>query len=233
MRDSSSPRNGPFTWLVIVQDQRDKNRPGAVRLLTSDRPEGSANRATGELMSRAFVKEADEPIEERPDRPVSPHPSLVTPEGFAAIEANLLRWQQEHAQAPDDRAARAAISRELRYWTSRRASAQVVTAPSETAKVGFGCTVSFVRVDGRRQTYRIVGEDEADPLRGTISYASPLARALMGKEVGDIAELGGSDVEVTSIAWGQKPGNRTDEGGGIPSGVTPSDGGAEREKMGA
>jgi transcription elongation GreA/GreB family factor len=152
-------------------------------------------------MSKAFVKETDESVEELPDRPVSPHPNIVTREGLAAIEANVVRLQQEHARASGDRAALAVISRELRYWTLRRASAQVFTAPSKTTMVGFGCTVTFVRVDGRRQTYRIVGEDEAEPLRGAISYISPLARALIGKQVGDIAELGESPIEVISIEW--------------------------------
>jgi transcription elongation GreA/GreB family factor len=151
-------------------------------------------------MSRAFVKENDETVEELPDRPVSPYPNLVTAEGLAAIEAQLARLQQEHTSASGDRAALAAISRELRYWTSRRASAQVVAAPHDPMKVGFGCTVTFVRTDGQQQTYRIVGEDEADPARGSISYVSPVARALMGKQVGDVAEVGTSEVEVVSIA---------------------------------
>jgi transcription elongation GreA/GreB family factor len=151
-------------------------------------------------MSRAFVKETDEIVEQLPDRPVSPHPNVVTPEGLAAIEATLARLHQEHARASGDRAALATISRELRYWTSRRASAEVVAAPARPAQVTFGCKVTFVRTDGRWQTYRIVGEDEADPARGSISYVSPVARALMGKRVGDVAEVGTSQVEVVSIA---------------------------------
>jgi len=151
-------------------------------------------------MSRAFVKENDETVEELPDRPVSPYPNLVTAEGLAAIEVQLARLQQEHARASGDRAALAAISRELRYWTSRRASAQLVATPSSLTKVRFGCTVTIVRADDCRQTYRIVGEDEADPSRGTISYVSPMARALMGKQAGDIVQVGNSEVELASIA---------------------------------
>jgi transcription elongation GreA/GreB family factor len=151
-------------------------------------------------MSRAFIKENDETVDALPDRPVSPYPNLVTVEGLAAIEAQLARFDQELARASNDRAALAAISRELRYWTSRRASAQVLATPLDPTKVGFGCTVTFVRADERQQTYRIVGEDEADPARGSISYVSPVARALMGKKVGDIAEVGTSQVEVVSIA---------------------------------
>ena len=56
------------------------------------------------------------------------------------------------------------------------------------------------REDGRRQTYAIVGEDEADPAAGSISYISPLARALMGKTVGDTAVVNGAEVEIIELA---------------------------------
>lgn len=96
-------------------------------------------------MSRAFVKDADETFDELPDRPISPHPNIVTPEGLAAIEAALTRLQQEraHAQASNDRAALATLSREVRYWTSRRASAQVVGRPINPTRVEFGCSVTI------------------------------------------------------------------------------------------
>ena len=63
----------------------------------------------------------------------------------------------------------------------------------------FGSTVSIVRDDGRRQTFRIVGEDEADPAQGTLSHASPLARALFGKKIGDAVRAGQSDAEIVEI----------------------------------
>jgi transcription elongation GreA/GreB family factor len=153
-------------------------------------------------MSRAFVKDADENVvDELPDRPISSHPNLVTAEGLAAIEATFARLQQEHARAVacGDRAGLAGSSRELRYWGSRRASAQLVATPVNLTKVQFGCLVTILRDDGRQQTYRIVGEDEADPSQGTISYVSPLARALMGKQVGDTARAGKFDLEVLGI----------------------------------
>jgi transcription elongation GreA/GreB family factor len=153
-------------------------------------------------MSRAFVKESDETFDELPDRPISPHPNTVTAEGLAAIEATLARLQQEHAvaRASSDRAALAVLAREVRYWASRRASAQVVATPSTLTKVQFGCTVTILRDDGSSKTYRIVGEDEADPSRGTISHASPVARALVGKKIGDIVRVGKSDLELVAIA---------------------------------
>jgi transcription elongation GreA/GreB family factor len=152
-------------------------------------------------MSRAFVKETDHAVEELPERPISPHPNFVTAEGLAGIEATLARLQQEHAaaKAAQDGAALARLARDLRYWTSRRATAQVIAAPSSPAEVQFGSIVTILRDDGRRQTYRIVGEDEADPARGTISYVSPVARALTGKKLGDVVRAGTSDAEVIEI----------------------------------
>jgi transcription elongation GreA/GreB family factor len=153
-------------------------------------------------MSRAFVKDADETFDELPDRPLSPHPNLVTPEGLAAIEATLARLHEDHAAAQrlSDRAALATLARDLRYWTARRASVQLVAAPANPDTVQFGSTVTIRRDDGRRQTFRIVGEDEADPARGTISYVSPVAQALMSKAAGDTVRAGRSDAEIVAIA---------------------------------
>jgi len=154
-------------------------------------------------MSRAFVKEQDEPTNELPDRPISSHPNLVTPEGLEAIEANVGHFQQDYAraQAANDRTALAALARELRYWTSRKASAQVVPPPAgHPTEVHFGASITILRDDGRRQTYRIVGEDEADPSHGKISYVSPVARALMGRRIGDIVRAGNSELELVAIS---------------------------------
>ena len=153
-------------------------------------------------MSRAFVKELEDAAEELPERSISPHPNLVTAEGLAHIEAEVTRLQQEHAaaHAANDRTALARAARDLRYWTARRATAQLVPAPSDRSKVHFGSTVAIVRSDGRRQTFRIVGEDEADPARGTLTHVSPLARALFGKELGDTVKVAQSEAEIVEIA---------------------------------
>ena len=153
-------------------------------------------------MSRAFVKEQDDaPGDELPDRLISEHPNLVTPEGLQQIEAEVSRLAtaQAEAQAAGDRARLAAVARDLRYWSARAQSAEVVRPPAETGAVHFGSTVTIVRDDGRRQTFRIVGEDEADPSKGTIPYVAPLARALSGKSIGDTARLGGSEVEIVEV----------------------------------
>ncbi len=151
-------------------------------------------------MSRAFVNE-DHAVADLPDRPVSPHPNYVTDHGLALIEAALAAARREYgqAQAAGDRDAIAKAGRELRYWTARRASAQLVPAVAERDTVQFGTEVTIVRDNGRRQTFRIVGEDEADPASGSISYVSPLARALVGKAIGDTVRAGATDAEITAI----------------------------------
>jgi len=154
-------------------------------------------------MSRAFTKEPDEgeALEDLPDRPISEHPNLVTPEGLAQIEAALARAKDEltRAQGANDRPGIAHAGRDLRYWTARRSTAQLMAAPEGNEKVRFGSTVTIERDDRRRQTWRIVGEDEAEPNAGTLSYASPVARALMGKSVGDVVQAGSGEAEIVGI----------------------------------
>lgn len=152
-------------------------------------------------MSRAFVKEVDHEIDGLPDRPVSAHPNLVTAEGLAAIERTLSRFEAAHkaAIANSDRTAIAATQRELRYWNARRSTATVVEPATDKSKVHFGATVTVRRDDGRAQTFRIVGEDEADPARATVSYVSPVARAVLGGIVGDTVEVPGGDATITQI----------------------------------
>jgi transcription elongation GreA/GreB family factor len=90
--------------------------------------------------------------------------------------------------------------RDLRYLTERLRTAQVMPDPAATDIVAFGSTVSFSRADGRVETYRIVGEDEADPKAGSISFVAPVARSLMGKAVGDVVGSGAQEIEILSIA---------------------------------
>src|SRR5947209_14975839 len=148
-------------------------------------------------MAVAFTREEDYESQAAnlPDRPVSPHPNLVTASGLAVIEAELAAARAAYAAAQGeggiatDRTAMARATRDLRYWSARRANAQLTEPAGDPEKVLFGRTVEFERDDGRRQTYRIVGEDEADPAHGSVSYVSPLAAALLGKQVGDEARV--------------------------------------------
>ncbi|WP_407181258.1 transcription elongation factor GreA [Bradyrhizobium sp. STM 3562] len=151
-------------------------------------------------MSRAFVNE-DTFVDSLPDRPVSEHPNLVTERGLGLIEQALeaARAAYGEAQAAGDREALASAGRDLRYWSARRSTAQL-RVPTQTAEtVQFGHAVTILREDGRQQTFRIVGEDEADPAQGSISHVSPLARALLGKRLGDVVRAGKDEAEITAI----------------------------------
>lgn len=159
-------------------------------------------------MSVAFVKEesAETAAETQlPDRPVSPHPNLVTEAGLKALERQLKEAREavDAASTIEDvnerRRQTAGPGRDLRYFSERLHTAQLVPPPSSNAVVAFGSTVTFNRDDGRVQTYRIVGEDEADPRAGSISYVSPVARLLMGKAVGDVVTVGEQELEIEKI----------------------------------
>jgi transcription elongation GreA/GreB family factor len=159
-------------------------------------------------MSRAFVREGEGHLDDLPDRPISDARNDVTSEGLAQIEAAIAAAQEALAvaQAEDDRSAIASASRDLRYWSARRASAQLVAEPEDDSQVRFGHAITILRDDGRRQTFRIVGEDEADPAHGSVSHASPLARALFGRSVGDVVRVGGGEAEILNISRMSAPG---------------------------
>ena len=160
-------------------------------------------------MSVAFTKEESaETASETllPDRPISPQPNLVTAAGLKALEAQLKEAQQAYdiAQGIDDvnerRRQGALPLRDARYFAARLRTAQVVADPATFDTVSFGSTVTFSRDDGRTQTYRIVGEDEADPKKGMISFVSPIARLLLGKSVGDVIEMSGQEIQIVAIS---------------------------------
>jgi transcription elongation GreA/GreB family factor len=160
-------------------------------------------------LSVAFTKEdSAETASETmlPDRPVSPHPNLVTEAGLRALEFQLhqAREAYEKAQKTEDvnerRRQAAPFLRDLRYFGARVRTAQVIGNPTSTDAVAFGSTVTFRRDDGRLQKYRIVGEDEADPKAGSISFVSPVARSLMGKAVGDVVGASAQEIEIIAIS---------------------------------
>jgi len=158
-------------------------------------------------MSVAFTREEDSEAAaaDLADRPISAHPNLVTPGGLAQLDAALEAARAAYASAKADegvsadRTAMARATRDLRYYGARRASARLMIKPATADRVAFGGAVTLEREDGRIQRFRIVGEDEADPSAGSVSYVSPLAQALLGKAVGDTARVAGSEVEITAI----------------------------------
>lgn len=157
-------------------------------------------------MSVAFTREEDleATAADLVDRPISPHANIVTAEGLAAIEAELASARaaysgaQAHGSIEADRTAMSRATRDLRYWSARRATAQLLEVPADGV-VRFGGSVRIEREDGRAQTWRIVGEDEADPANGSVSHVSPLARALTGKRIGDEAVIAGQTVEIVAV----------------------------------
>ena len=158
-------------------------------------------------MSVAFTREedAEAAAANLPDRPISPHPNLVTPEGLEHLERALAEAKAAYAAAQasgsikSDRTAMARATRDLRYYSARRGSAQLVERSGPIDRIVFGARVTFEREDGQSQSFRIVGEDEADPAAGSVSYVSPLARALLGKAVGDEAQVAGRRIEITAV----------------------------------
>ena len=157
-------------------------------------------------MSVAFTREEDleATAADLPDRPISTHPNLVTAAGLTAIDHALAEARAAYASAQAsgsieaDRTAMARATRDLRYWSARRANAQLVETEAD-GRVRFGGSVTIERDDGRTQTWRIVGEDEADPANGSVSHVSPLTRALIGKGVGDEAVVAGQSVEIIAV----------------------------------
>ena len=159
-------------------------------------------------MSVAFVREESAEVAQEvslPPRAISAHPNLVTQSGLRALERALPDSQQplKTARAIEDanerRRALELAARDARYFAERLASAVPQPEPADTVVVAFGSQVTIRRDDGRRQTFRIVGEDEADPRGGSIAYVSPLAHHIIGKQVGDAVEMDGHEIEIVAV----------------------------------
>jgi transcription elongation GreA/GreB family factor len=153
-------------------------------------------------MSRAFVKDSDQDPDTLPERAISEHPNLVTPRGLALLEARVreLETERSAARAATDTAALARIARDLRYFQARRDSARPIAPLPHPAQVRFGVHAQLRLADGSERAFRLVGEDEADPAAGLISYVSPLAKLLMGKGVGEKLPIGAQTAEIIALA---------------------------------
>jgi transcription elongation GreA/GreB family factor len=148
-------------------------------------------------MSRAFVKETAESAAP-PERMVDDGPNLVTAEGLAAIGAHIARIEAA-MKTETNILLRETLARDLRYWTLRQASAELVQ-PVSDGTVAFGSAVTISR-GGRVQAFRIVGVDQADPAKGLISFRSPLAQAVLGARAGDTVEAAPplGEIEITEV----------------------------------
>lgn len=150
-------------------------------------------------MSVAFRRESDdEHLEPKFEIPIPPGPNLVTARGLAMIGQRVSEFETAIAGLTDE-TARTAAKRDLRYWQTRQVTAELMPIPSGS-KVEFGTTVTFL-MGGKSRDLALVGDDESDPANGLISFSAPLARALMGAEVGEVLPFGGKDdaIEVRSI----------------------------------
>lgn len=155
-------------------------------------------------MSRAFTSNDDSlsGLNDIGERPVSTHRNLVTAQGLAHIDAQLAELHElfARAEAVGDREKIALVSRDLRYWTARRETAELSVPEPGSDTVRFGMTVTIEDEDGTSRAWTIVGEDESDAAHGKISHASPMAQALFGKKVGDVATVSGKDWEIVALA---------------------------------
>jgi transcription elongation factor GreB len=168
-------------------------------------------------MSRAFVKESDDDLSagELPERPVAAHANYVTPQGLEQLQARVRDLQEQHEQlAPrvaEDSIAKQKqreIERDMRYFIAQLDRAIVVDPAGQPRdEVHFGATVSIIDEQGAEHRFSLVGEDEADVSAGKISWASPLARAMMGARVGDSVmwrrPAGDTEVEIAAIDYPQ------------------------------
>jgi transcription elongation GreA/GreB family factor len=164
-------------------------------------------------MSRAFTREDDGSAPEAlPDLPQSPHPNYVTPSGLAALHARLreararLAALQPQKDEIDARLPIAMAERDIRFLDERIRRAIPVDSQSQPpGVVAFGAEVEVTGEDGAPRTFRIVGEDEADPGRGLITPFSPLGRALIGMRAGDVAvwerPAGRLELEIVAVRF--------------------------------
>ncbi len=168
-------------------------------------------------MSVAFRREGDdEHLEPRFEMPIPPGPNLVTARGLsliveriAALEAALVKaggdpgdaGQAVAAGRPAEAGPLAEIQRDLRYWRTRQATAQLAFPPDPEI-AAFGSRVTFRLKGGVARTIDIVGDDEAEPAAGRIAFSAPLARALIGAGATEWVDFGGTEeaIELISVA---------------------------------
>ncbi|WP_206240378.1 GreA/GreB family elongation factor [Novosphingobium terrae] len=151
-------------------------------------------------MSVAFRRDGDdEHLEPKFEIPIPPGPNLVTERGLALIGEKLAALEVELAKGGEE-AQINALKRELRYWTTRQITAELVPAP-DGSTVAIGTRVAFT-LNGKRRDLSIVGDDEADPAQGSIAFSAPLARSLIGGEEGELLPFNGKEdaIEVLEIA---------------------------------
>jgi len=148
----------------------------------------------------AFRRESDEEhLEPKFELPLPPGVNLVTERGFALIAEQIAALEAASTAASHEE-ARATIARDLRYWRARQISAKLAPRPAGD-KVEFGTLVT-IRLRGVARTFRIVGDDEADPAAGRLSFNAPLVRAMLGAEPGEWLPFAGEEdaIEILTVS---------------------------------
>jgi transcription elongation GreA/GreB family factor len=144
-------------------------------------------------VSVAFRRESDdEHLEPKFELPIPPGPNLVTERGAALIAARVAELEAVIEAAVAAKATEEqlkSLKRDLRYWTTRHATMEI-QPPADGDEAAFGTRVRY-RLNGQEKAVAIVGDDEADPAAGLVSFSSPLARALIGAGEGDFADFAG------------------------------------------
>jgi len=151
-------------------------------------------------MSVAFRREGDdEHLEPKFELPIPPGPNLVTERGLAQIVARVADLEAQLPGLSEEEAIKK-VRRDLRYWLTRQATAQVMSPP-HGGVVAFGSTVTF-RLNGKARSITLVGDDEADPAAGLLAFSAPLCRALLGAEAGDEVDFAGKEGAIEVLAVG-------------------------------
>ena len=165
-------------------------------------------------MSRAFVKEPDGDQAELdlPERPQSDHPNYMTQSGLEKMKSTVdaLRQEQSLLKKEDDLSAKnriKPIEAELRYLEKRiQCAIPVDISKQKSQEIRFGATVKLLDENDQEYIFTIVGEDEAEPDKGYISWVSPLARELLGKKTDDTVlwERPAGDLELEILGFSYK-----------------------------
>lgn len=149
-------------------------------------------------MSVAFRREGDdEHLEPKFEHPIPLGPNWVTARGLRLIKQRVAALQAEVAVLTDEVALKIA-QRDLRYWNTRQSTAELPPVPSGET-VEFGTRVTFL-LDGKEKTLAIVGDDEADPASGLVSFSAPISRALIGLAVGELADFAGREEAIAILS---------------------------------
>jgi transcription elongation factor GreB len=182
-------------------------------------------------MNKAFVQESDGDDDDESGAGLPPIPAgaknYITPQGYQRIREELLQlidverpevvkvvhWAASNGDRSENgdyiygKRRLREIDRRIRFLTKRLDLAEVVDPSLHhgSDQVFFGATVSYVNRAGEEHTVTIVGIDELDPLRGKISWVSPVARALTKAREGEVVTLrtpaGEDELEIVSVQY--------------------------------